>query len=60
MGNSEPKTIRELYFYIQGEFKAIREELQNARKITFWIGGIAGGIVTGLIIGLFKLLGVIK
>lgn len=57
MTNNEPKTIRELYFYIQGEFKTIREDLQNTRRIVFWIGGIAGSIATGVILGLFKILG---
>jgi hypothetical protein len=63
----EPKTVRELYFYIDGKFdtmketiegelSTINESIKNTRKITFWIGGITGAIVSGVMIGVFKFL----
>ena len=57
MSNNEPKTIRELYFYCKGEFEILQVEIKNMRKITFWIGGLTGGIISAVIAGLFKIFG---
>ncbi len=56
MSETEPKTIRELYFYMQGEFETINSKL----KLVFWVGGLAGMIFSGIIVGFFKLIKWIK
>lgn len=68
MANGEPKTVKELCFYIRGElsvmraeakgeFNTLKESLNNIKRTTFWFGGIAGAIISGVIVGLLKLLG---
>lgn len=54
-------TVRELYLYMEGQFDAIQERLRNLncrideyKKFAFWVGGMSGAIVGGLIIVLFK------
>lgn len=60
MSNGAIKTVNELHIYIDGKFDMLRTEIRNIRKVTFWMGGLAGGIVTGIVVGLFKLVGWIK
>jgi hypothetical protein len=50
----EPKTVRELYFYMDGRFDTIETDIKNMRKVTFWIGGITGAIFSGIVATLFK------
>ena len=50
-----PKNTRELYFFVKGQFDGIKQEIRNTRKFTFWIGGLTGGVVSGLIILAFKI-----
>jgi hypothetical protein len=52
------KTVNELYIHMMGEFRLVTEKIDNMKRITFWFGGIAGAIVSGVILGLLKLLGV--
>ena len=58
--NNTPRTIRELYFFVEGEFETLKSEIKNLRKITFWIASVTGSIITGIIIGILKLSGWIK
>ena len=47
MGNAEPKTVRELYFYTKGEFKSIK-------KMMWMITWITGSAIIGIILNLIK------
>ena len=53
-GELIPKNTRELYFYVKGEFDGIRQEIRGIKKITFWIGGITGGVIGAIVILVFK------
>jgi hypothetical protein len=50
MSNGEPKTVRELYFWMKGEFDSIK-------RMVYWISGLTATIISGIIVGLIKLLG---
>ena len=43
-----PETVNELYFYMQGEFKELRKEIQGERKFTGFISGFVGLIAGGV------------
>jgi hypothetical protein len=59
----EPRTLRELYIYTEGEFEAINQKLDaiyDKMKLVFLIGGFAGSIFSAIVIGLLKLVGFIN
>ncbi len=56
MSDESPRTVRELYIYVKGEF----EVLNNKLSLVFWIGGLSGTIFSLLAVGFLKLVGVIK
>jgi len=56
MANGEPKTVRELYFWMKGEFDTINSKL----RLVFLIGGIAGSVFGSLVILIFKFFGGIQ
>jgi hypothetical protein len=49
MGDIEPKTTRELLIYIKGEISELKTEISNIRKITFWMGGLAGAVASAIV-----------
>jgi hypothetical protein len=53
----EPRTIRELWFLLDGRLDTIEVKISNIKKVTFWIGGITGGVISGLILLAFKIFG---
>lgn len=55
--SEEPRTIRELYFYMKGEFEKLDEKICNVKKTSLAIGGLSGGILGALITGIFKIFG---
>jgi hypothetical protein len=64
MSNGEPRTVRELYIYVKGEFEgmhtkieSIKDEIKFKMKMVLLIGGMAGSIFSGIIFGVLKLLG---
>ena len=56
MNNVIPKNTRELYFFVHGEFKSLNAKLDDIKKTTFWIGGLAGTVFGAMIIGIFKII----
>ena len=42
--SKEPKTIGELFFYMEGEFSAIRTEIDNMKNYVRWVCGVMLGI----------------
>lgn len=51
---SEPQTIRELFFYIEGEFENLRKEVKNVKKFSYWVAGIISLGVTSISIAIIK------
>jgi len=63
MGNSIPSTVKELYYYMKGEFENIDTKFENMNmklKLVFWIGGFAGTLFSGIVITIFKVVKWIK
>lgn len=64
--SKEPKTIGELFFYMDGEFtrlqteiKGVQDEMENMKKFTYWVAGISGGSAATVFLGVCKLVGII-
>ncbi len=62
----EPKTIGELFIYIEGEFlrlqtevENMRTEMENTRKFTYWVAGISGASSATVFLGVCKIVGII-
>jgi len=56
-GKGHPSTIDELYYYIEGEFKILRNEIANMKKFTYWVAGTASAAAVSIFVGILKLLG---
>jgi len=50
----EPRTIRELCFYIDGKFEGLTKEIRDIRKFVYWIAGITMVAATSISIGIIK------
>ncbi len=59
-GKIIPKNTRELFIFMQGEFKILKQKIDNIKKITFWVAGISASIVSGIITGIVNLIRWIK
>lgn len=57
--SKEPKTIGELFFYMEGEFTTIRAEMKNMKRFIYWVAGISGASSATIFLGVCKLVGVI-
>jgi len=55
--NGKVHTVNELYIKIKGDFTLMNERIDNLKSTTYWIGALSGGIISGLIIGAFKVFG---
>ena len=50
----EPETVRELYFYIEGEFSTLSKEIKNIKRFSYWIAGIVSVGVASISAALLK------
>jgi len=57
--SKEPKTIGELFIYIESEFLRLQTELENMRKFTYWVAGISSIGSATVFLGVCKLVGAI-
>jgi len=57
--NKEPKTIGELFIYIDGEFARLQTEIESMKKFTYWVAGISGASSATVFLGVCKLVGII-
>jgi len=57
--SKEPRTIGELFIYMEGEFLRLQSELENMKKFTYWVAGISGVSSATVFLGVCKLVGVI-
>lgn len=51
----EPETIRELFFYLQGEFKEVRQEVKAQRRFVYWFSSTISGIVASIAFCLIRI-----
>ena len=59
MMSKEPKTIGELFIYIEGEFLRLQSEMENIKKFTYWVAGISGASSATVFLGVCKLVGIL-
>lgn len=55
----EPKTIAELFIYIEGEFSRLQTEIESMKRFTYWVAGISGASSATVFLGVCKLVGII-
>jgi len=57
--SKEPKTIGELFIYIDGEFTRLQTEIESMKKFTYWVAGISGASSATVFLGVCKLVGIL-
>lgn len=64
--SKEPKTIGELFIYMDMEFRNLKteienmkKEMENMRKFIYWVAGISGSSSAAILLGVCKLVGLI-
>jgi len=57
--SKEPKTIGELYIYMDLEFTRLQADIENMKKFTYWVAGISGASSATVFLGVCKIVGII-